>query len=205
MRFLRYCLDVFFVALRPSISWAQFIIALIVIVIGCTIWLAAAFGMTIDASGLVTMIRSPTFYVMLFGVVVLVRLAFAQYWMWVDEHNARIKAETQLNQLSGPSITPAQERLLKLVGKYQGQFAATKLVIGRGGTLIFDGQPERGKDVNFIIELYGTMDPATQQNFINLMEGIPLEYLRHLPETRLNSPFVVALTDRGMAFLKGAT
>jgi hypothetical protein len=56
MRFLRYCRDVFFAALRPSISWAQSIITLIILVVGCGMWLAAAFNMIIDPSNLVTMV-----------------------------------------------------------------------------------------------------------------------------------------------------
>jgi hypothetical protein len=203
MRLLRYCRDVFYVALRPSISWAQFIIAIIIIIVGCAIWLATGFGMTIDPSDLVTMVRSPTFYVMLVGVVVAVRLVFAQYWMWVDEHKARISAENQIIRLSGPVITPVQEKLLGLIAKYQGQFAANKLVIGRSGNLTFDGQRDKGKDINLIVDLYGANSPAAQQNFVDLMHNIPLEYLRYISEMRWNSPFVVSLTDRGMRYLRG--
>jgi hypothetical protein len=142
---------------------------------------------------------------MLVLVVVAVRLVFAQYWMWIDEHNLRLSAETRLKQLSGPVMTPVQEKLLGLIAKYQGHFATNKLVIGRSGTLTFDGQRDKGKDVNLIVDLYGAKSPATQQQFVDLMDGIPSEYLKYIPEMRWESPFVVSLTDRGMRYLRRST
>jgi hypothetical protein len=145
----------------------------------------------------------PKFYVVLLGVVIVVRLVFAQYWMWGEEHDSRIRAQEQLTELSGPVITPAQERLLVLIAKYQGQFVANKLIIGRKGNLLFDGQPDKGKDINLIVDLYDGDSPAAQQNFEALMDSIPLEYLRFFSEMRWDSPFVVSVTVRGMSYLRG--
>ena len=50
--FLGYCRMVFSFAVRHAISRAQFTIAVISFITGVAIWLAPAFGMTIDASGL---------------------------------------------------------------------------------------------------------------------------------------------------------
>jgi hypothetical protein len=85
-------------------------------------------------------------------------------------------------------LTPSQEQLLATIVKYQGRFVANKLVIGRNGNIIFDGQPEKSKEINIVTELYGTNDLPTQKKFAELMESIPLEYLRHYPEMRWNSP-----------------
>jgi hypothetical protein len=76
---LRYCYLVFWAAVPTSISWATFIIAIITIIAGAAIWLVLAFGIIIDASMLVAMLRSPEFFAILVGLVVLIRLFFAQY------------------------------------------------------------------------------------------------------------------------------
>jgi hypothetical protein len=101
-------------------------------------------------------------------------------------------------------LTPAQEQLLSTIVKYQGRFVLSKLVIGRNGNLAFDGQPEKSKEINFVTELYGTNDTSSQKRLEELMESIPVEYLRHYPEMRWDSPFVVGITDSGMAYLKNA-
>jgi hypothetical protein len=35
------------------------------------------------------------------------------------------------------------------------------------------------------------------------MESMPAEYVRFIPETRMDSPFVVLVTEEGMRFLQG--
>jgi hypothetical protein len=95
--FLRYCCLVFWAAVPTSISWATFIIAIITIIAGAAIWLVLAFGIIIDASVLVAMLRSPEFFAILVGLVVLIRLFFAQYWVWKAEREARIKAKEAVN------------------------------------------------------------------------------------------------------------
>jgi hypothetical protein len=104
MCFLRYCGLVLLVALRHSVSWAQFIIAIIIVISGSVIWLAPSFGMSIDPSEFVTMLRSPTFLAGLVGGIIALRLILAPYWIWSDERNARIVAETQVAKLSAERI-----------------------------------------------------------------------------------------------------
>ena len=116
---------------------------------------------------------------------------------WIQPSKVIAKA------VAGPVMTPAQQRLLAMIAKYQGQYAANKLVIGREGTLTFDGQPDKGKNVNLVVELYGMNDPMEQKNFTDLMESVPPEYLRFFPEMRWDSPFVVSVTDRGTDYLRG--
>jgi hypothetical protein len=98
--FLVYSRLVFSFAARHAISRAQFIIAIISLITGAAMWLAPAFGMTIDASGLVAMLHSPSFYAMLVGSVFILNLIYAQYRVWVDERTTRIKAESQVAELS---------------------------------------------------------------------------------------------------------
>jgi predicted permease len=81
MRFLRYCRLVFWVALRHSVSWAQYIIAVIIIIVGAAVWLTPSFGVTIDPSELVTMVRSPAFVAMILGAIIALRFILAPYWI----------------------------------------------------------------------------------------------------------------------------
>jgi hypothetical protein len=98
------CGLVLLVALRHSVSWAQFTIAIILVISGSFIWLAPSFGMSIDPSEFVTMLRSPTFLAVLVGGIIALRLGLAPYWIWSDERNARIMAETQVAKLSAERI-----------------------------------------------------------------------------------------------------
>jgi len=101
-------------------------------------------------------------------------------------------------------LAPVQERLLELLVKYQRQFATHKLVVSRvNGGLHFDGEPEKGADINLIQELYGEGDEAARAaQFEELMESMPTEYVRFYGETRLDNPFVVSVTEPGMAYLR---
>jgi hypothetical protein len=103
-RILRYCGLVLWAALRHSVSWAQFIIAIVIIIAGAAIWILPSFGMTIDTTELMTILRSPTFLAMLAGWIIVFRLVCAHYWIWSEEHDARIKAETQIAELSARHI-----------------------------------------------------------------------------------------------------
>jgi hypothetical protein len=103
--FLCYCRLVSRAALHHSISWAQFIISIIVIIAVAGAWLAPVFGMIVDAYGLVAMARSPAFLVILVAAVVILRLVCAQYWVWTKEYDARAKAESQVAELSARHIT----------------------------------------------------------------------------------------------------
>jgi hypothetical protein len=56
------------------------------------------FGMTIDASHLLAVLSNPKFYAILFGSIILFRLVCAQYLVWAEEHDVRIKTEETIAQ-----------------------------------------------------------------------------------------------------------
>jgi len=104
-----------------------------------------------------------------------------------------------------PIINPPHERLLSLIHKYQVQFGATKLVIARSGLLHFDDPEQRERfNINLAAELFeSAVDPTIRsRQFEALMEGMPAEYLRMIPESRLDNPFVVMITEAGIRYLK---
>ncbi len=101
-----------------------------------------------------------------------------------------------------PALTAPQEGALAVIDLYQQRFAASKLIIRRDGGLFFEGDTKensRAPEVNLIEDLFGPAATAKSHGspFEELMDGIPSEYLRRFPETRLDSPFVVTLTPAG--------
>jgi hypothetical protein len=100
MRVFDYSRRVFLAALSSAVARANFIISVIIVIAEAAIWVAPSLGMTIDASELMTTLRSPAFLTALVGAVILFRLVCAQYWVWTEEHNARTKAESQVAELS---------------------------------------------------------------------------------------------------------
>lgn len=102
-----------------------------------------------------------------------------------------------------PVMSPVQERLLEILAKHQRQFAASKLVVGRkDGKLHFDDDPSKAADLSVVADLYGSETPARQAEFERLVESMPPEYLRLIPEARWDSPFVVSVTEKGMTHLR---
>lgn len=115
------------------------------------------------------------------------------------------KPPAQSSTLSERLLTPAQERLLTLLFRFQRDFAETKLIIGRDARLYFD-DPERRKSVkiNFLSELFGNKDgdQSRLSDFVSLMETMPTEYVRFHPEARMDNPFVVSVTSDGVKYLR---
>ena len=118
------------------------------------------------------------------------------------------KAETDAKRSqsvieTGPALTPVQERLLELLAHYQKQFGVGKLVVLRNnGGLHFDNEPQKGAGISLLRDLYGSGDPGNAIRFEQLMESMPPRYVRTFAEMRLDSPFVVGVTDAGMAYLR---
>jgi hypothetical protein len=206
MDVIHYWRLVLWTAFQHSVSLAQAVIFLIFVTIGGVVWLLPIFGMTANLSALLNIITAPQFYATLFGSVVIMRLICAPYWVWKDEKDTRIKAEKQLAETLNQNniiLPPPQEQLLTLLADYQRRFSAHKLIIGRrNGKLHFDGDPRRDEGISLIQDLFGHVGPTNAARFEELMERMPPEYLRFYPETRMDSPFVVSVTEIGLRYLK---
>ncbi len=102
-----------------------------------------------------------------------------------------------------PTLSPSQERLLILIADYQRKYATNKLIISRtDGRLFFDGDPDKGKEISLVADLYGAADTSKQKEFVDLMDSMPAEYLRVFPEMRWDSPFVVGVTQAGSDYIR---
>ena len=140
-------------------------------------------------------------------------------WAWIGTAlltAAAVEYAVRLHQATRPSrsnrrkagqpqtaLSPAQERLLELVSDYQRRFAASKLIINRTeGTLHFDDAPNRAQGINLIRDLYGSSGAVEASKFEALVESMPSEYTRQLPEARWDNPFVLSVTEVGSLHLK---
>jgi hypothetical protein len=107
--------------------------------------------------------------------------------------------------LSERLLTPSQERLLALLFRYQRDFAASKLIVGRKGLLFFDDEERRKSiKINLLTDLYGSKDDDDSRlsEFIALMESLPTEFVRFHAEARFDNPFVVGVTEAGVKYLR---
>jgi hypothetical protein len=124
----------------------------------------------------------------LVGLLILIYALFEEY------HHQRMRAmnaEGAQTALRGPSLDPQHERLLQVIRDEQIAVGSYKLVIRRDGAVTPTGH-------NVAIMAIGVRD---DQEFERLMNTMPQEYLRHIPELRWDSPFVVSITPAGTAYL----
>jgi hypothetical protein len=102
-----------------------------------------------------------------------------------------------------PVLDPQKEKLLTLIHKYQVQLGASKLIVLRDGRIYDDQTRSIIAGIDLGSELFGAgSSPAVRgPQFERLMESMPSEYLRMIPESRLGSPFVVTITEAGIRYL----
>jgi len=93
-----------------------------------------------------------------------------------------------------------------LIYKYQTDLGKNKLVISRSdGRLFFDDAAEREKhNINLISDLFDVDREfeKKESEFGNLILSVPQIYLRSLPETRFDNPYVVQITEAGVAYVR---
>lgn len=100
-------------------------------------------------------------------------------------------------------LNPQQEKLLMLIHQYQVNLGVRKLIIGLDGHLHFDEPSKRNIKINIADELLGGLNsPERAKDFEVIMDRMPPEYLRRIPEMRLGSPYVVTVTEEGIRYLE---
>ncbi len=139
-----------------------------------------------------------------FVIIGLMGIATGTFMVYYGQDLLRRPPEQSQPAVEQQTLLPAQERLLGLLAKYQREFATNKLVISReGGTLHFDGEPEKGQGISLIRDLYGMGEDDTRgTQFEELMESMPPEYVRFFGEARFDNPFVVSVSRLGMQYLR---
>jgi hypothetical protein len=95
-----------------------------------------------------------------------------------------------------------QLRMLEYINAYQNKTNLTKVVITKEG-FIFDDEKGQNTNINIIFEVLhlDQNKKEAQKEFENTLLSIPEKLLRMIPETRLGSPFVVAITEEGIVYL----
>lgn len=139
-----------------------------------------------------------------FVILGLISGAIGAFMVYYGLHLVNNPVEHAKANLEKPVLQPAQERLLRLLAEYQTRFATHKLVVSRrDGRLYFDDDPEKGKGISLIQDLYGPgADAARSGEFQRLVESMPSEYVRLYGESRLDNPFVVGVSELGMRYLR---
>lgn len=103
---------------------------------------------------------------------------------------------------SRPVLLPQQQRLLELLAEYQKRFGANRLVVSRSdGSLHFDDEANRGRDVSLIKDIFGAVTPHNAGRFEELVQSMPSDYVRLVAEARWGNPFVLNITEAGVAHL----
>jgi hypothetical protein len=116
MGFFQYYWKVFSTAFVHSPDTAQTIIFFLIIAAGLLTYYVPAVKMTVDLSG--WQVAAITF-----GLVVIARLILAPYWIWQEEHEARIKAETTSRTIEYRDKLVTKDRA-KFVGPLQKFYAS---------------------------------------------------------------------------------
>jgi hypothetical protein len=99
-------------------------------------------------------------------------------------------------------LSPEQEALLRILYERQTELGARKLGVGREGAVYFD-EPERQSHINIVTDRNGSHgEPSLAQEFQVLMESMPPEFGRYIPETRLDCPYVLSVTPAGRGYLR---
>lgn len=91
-----------------------------------------------------------------------------------------------------------QISLLKEIYKYQRTTGVNKVTILRNG-LIFDESTNKDTSINIAINVLGNR--ADQTRFEDLIISIPDYFLRRLPATRFNDPYVLTVTEEARKIL----
>ncbi|OGQ06125.1 MAG: hypothetical protein A2W61_02300 [Deltaproteobacteria bacterium RIFCSPLOWO2_01_44_7] len=130
---------------------------------------------------------------------------FTYYGQTLLNQNPPVNASLNKKE-QGLILEPLQTKLLKTIYKYQSELGLTRLIINRkNGQVLFDEEEKRKKyDINLIRAVYDFPAPYESKagEFENLILSLPDSLLRHIPETRMDSPFVIQITKEGIAYLK---
>lgn len=168
-------------------------------------------------------------YILFFALLVAgLIFLFFEYRYWVDFGRLKTEYPNNENQESitvllsqqkvanGHSISiessqvlnSIQEKLLTILWKYQRDHSGRKLIILRNGQIYVNDVKNRkgGIDLkgNVVSDLFGVKnrEQGDFREFETLMEDFPEVYLKKIPESRMDNPFVVAVTEMGIKYLR---
>lgn len=103
------------------------------------------------------------------------------------------KQEITLEQLNDDQIS-----LVREIWKYQKSNKLNKVVISRDG-FIFDDAEKKKTTINLAERVLGNR--GDQFRFERLILSIPVYFLKQIPETRLDGPYVVTISEEAREIL----
>ncbi|GEM_PF-6398615 len=100
-------------------------------------------------------------------------------------------------------IEPEALRLLAYIYQLQVKYDLHKVIIGKDGS-VGNGLNGIKEDINVIKEFFklNEVNESSKVAFEKVVLKIPVTYLRNIPETRLGSPYVLAITPEGIMKIK---
>lgn len=119
------------------------------------------------------------------------------------------KDQIQTGQIENnqKSLSPQQLKLLKILYNIQSETGANKLIISSANGMVhWDNEKMRDKyKLNVFQEFYSIESDFEKKSdeFGNLIHSIPDQYLQRIPETRLDSPYVVRIAEDGIKYIQG--
>ena len=101
------------------------------------------------------------------------------------------------------ALPPQQLRLLELVDAYQRKYAANRLIVSRTtGDISIDATGKPIEGANLMKDLFGEVSEHNAGRLNELIFSVPSDLLRLIPETLWDSPYVVAVTEAGAAYVR---
>lgn len=122
-------------------------------------------------------------------VIGIIGLLSITYKLGYDKGISKFPNNTQT--VSIEALNGQQKELLKEIWKYQKTNNLNKVIINRNG-FIFDDSKRQNTDINLADK---TIGGRGQQEFERLVLSMPEYFLKHIPETRLDSPYVVTIPN----------
>lgn len=104
-----------------------------------------------------------------------------------------VHRDISLGQLTGE-----QEALVVEIWRFQRSNNLNKVIINRNG-FIFDDNIAKNTELNLANKILGVR--GTELRFEKLITSVPAEFLRFVPETRLDSPYVVLIPEKAQKIL----
>ena len=146
-------------------------------------------------------------FITILGIILIeVGTFFTFYGQSIKDVSPKPDVISKLMVTSRYILSPQQEKLLAIVYKYQKQLGLNKLIIAKKeGRLHFDDKEKREKySINIIGEVFDiSSDYSLRSNeFENLILHMPSNFLKIIPESRLDSPYVVMITEEGIEYIK---
>lgn len=118
-------------------------------------------------------------------------------------HVAVFQAASPREDISLPQLSPEQQSLLREIWRYQNQNNLDKVVIMHDA-FIFDDTKKEKTTINLyskVLKKYRGDAYRYEAQFEEVINSIPMVFLKRISETRYDNPYVVTITEKAKRLL----